>query len=683
MREAGLARRSRLRLAPGVRVAATRDGTLLASSQRIVRLRGEPEGSFVLDALPALVSDDAEQPGWLVQLCEQLASAGMVVRDHASTTLPEMLHLAPVASVRETTLIARVRERLATVGIELAEGPAPGTLMVVDLSGLDAASCRALVEELHVQRIRSFPLWRIADETFLGPWTEPLHTACWNCCVSRLGLNANGDELGEDEATTRAVAENIILAARHPHLLAPGCVVTDRGKSELHSVLPMPWCDVCGGAAQLDTLGVAHLRQSSIVPSELQLLADTRGSVVNRVLVFEGDTNDAPAMPFAASALVGPYRHGTQSRRNFSGEGKGGTRDGAIRSAIGEAIERYAASIWDPARLDRASLNSLGADAFDPRWLVLYDNTQYSRPGFPYAPFDENAPHYWVEGTWLDTHEAVHLPALATFMHFEAETGERFAQVTSNGLAAQSTFEGAALSALYELIERDAFMLYWLAERPALRVDPSGCDQVTSRALHEVGRLGANCELYLLDVGTNHPTIICLGLGDGSTWPGATIGLGTHAHVDIALRHAVLEHGHAGTYIRRLMLEGRHESIDTADQVLTGLDHALYYVPVDKVRALDTLRGGTESITLAELRSRYHQEATLDACVAALRDSGIRTAAADVTSPDVALAPLRVVRVFGVYMQPIYFGTANRRLQNPRLDKLLAGPAASEPHPLA
>ena len=638
----------------------------------------------MLDALPALASNDAEQPEWLVQLCEQLASAGVVERAHeVSTTLPETLNLAPVASVRETRLIAQVRERLATVGIELAGRPAPGALMVVDLSGLDAASCRALVEELHAQRLRSLPLWRSANETFFGPWTEPLHTACWSCCVSRLGLDPVGDELGEDAATTRAVAENISLAARHPHLLATGCVVTDDGNSELHSVLPMPWCDVCGGAAQLDTLHVARLQQSSVVPIEVQLLADTRGSVVKRVLVFDGDTNEAPTMPLAASALVGPYRHGTQSRRDFSGEGKGATRDGAIRSAIGEAIERYSASIWDPATLTRASLTNLGPDAFDPRWLVLYDETQYNRSGFPFARFDESAALDWVEGTWLDTREAVHLPALATFMHFEAEAGERFAQVTSNGLAAQSTFEGAALAALYELMERDAFMLYWLAQRPALRIDPSGCDQVTSRALHEVGRLGANCELYLLDVGTKHPTIVCLGLGDGSTWPGATIGLSAHAVVDAALQHAVLEHGHAGAYIRRLMLEGRHEAIDGADQVLTGLDHALYYVPADRVRALDSFRSGAESVTLAELRSRYHQEATLDACVAALGESGIRTAAADVTSPDVALAPLRVVRAFGVYMQPIHFGTGNTRLQNPRLDSLLAGPAASEPHPLA
>jgi ribosomal protein S12 methylthiotransferase accessory factor len=634
--------------------------------------------------LPALVSDDAEQPAWLTQICERLTDAAFVDRAETNSTIPpKKRNQVQVASVRETALIGRVRDRLAAVGIELAEKPMRGALVVADLSGLEAAACRRVVQTLHAQHLRSLPVWRSGTETFFGPWTKPGHTACWNCCVSRAGLNPRGDSVEPDEITTRALFENLLLASRYPDLLPTGCLVTDQGESGLHSVLPMPHCDVCGGAAALQTLHTVPLKQSTVVPRELRMLADPRGSVIKHVFVFDGRARDAPGLPIAASAHVGPYRHGAQWREDLTGEGKGATRAGAVRSAIGEALERYSASLWDPAQLTRASFRQLGAEGFDPRWLVLYDYAQYSRPDFAFAPFDDDLTLDWVAGNWLDTRESVYLPALATFMHFEAEAEERFAQVTSNGLAAHSTPEQATLAALYELIERDAFGLYWLAKTPAQRIDPSGCDRVTRRALREVERFGARCELYILDVGTKHPTIACLGLGDGENWPGATIGLCAHATVDIALQHAVLEHGHAGTYFRRLMLEKRHRAIHTADQVITALDHALYYIPPNRVEALDDFRSGTESITLAELRSRYRLEANVDVCVAALGDIGIRTAAVDVTSPDVALTPIRVVRAFGVYMQPINFGAANRRMGNPRLASLLIGPAASEPHPIA
>jgi ribosomal protein S12 methylthiotransferase accessory factor len=156
---------------------------------------------------------------------------------------------------------------------------------------------------------------------------------------------------------------------------------------------------------------------------------------------------------------------------------------------------------------------------------VLYDDAQYARTDFPFAPFDPKKPIHWTRGRWLDTGEVVQLPALATHMHFPAEAAERFGQTTSNGLAAGATFEDAALGALYELIERDAFMLFWLARRPALRLAANGCSDVSRRALREVERLGARTELYLLDAGTQHSTVVCLGLGDGRSWPGVTIGL--------------------------------------------------------------------------------------------------------------------------------------------------------------
>src|SRR5207253_1921985 len=103
------------------------------------------------------------------------------------------------------------------------------------------------------------------------------------------------------------------------------------------------------------------------------------------------------------------------------------------------------------------------------------------------------------------------------------------------------------------------------------RIDPGGCDEKSRMALDEVQRLGAQMELYLLDLNAGYPTVVCLGLGDGVSWPGATIGLGTHADVDVALRKAVLEHGHYGPYIRRLMREGRHQHVRVAEDVLSSL----------------------------------------------------------------------------------------------------------------
>jgi ribosomal protein S12 methylthiotransferase accessory factor len=684
---------SLIRLAPNVHLAATRDGVIVSSANGCFQLSGHSSIRFISEILPVLYwperADDssAASPDWVRELGPQLEQAGIVCNSPNGVTPANLVTRESCVSViRHTPLTERVIDRLSESGIATSESAAGSTLLLADLSGLNTWDSLQLTRDVLDTGCRSISIWRQGSETFYGPLTEPQQTACWNCCRLRFADSVSGDNDSIDDATTaRVIADNIALAIRYPAVAAYGCVVVDDGmKASLHSVLPMPWCNVCGAAVRSGEPRPAPVTTSLHVPEDLRILADPRGGIVRRLFLFDGDGAEAPQVPICSSASIGPYRDENGSHAGFAGEGKGATREEAVRSAIGEGIERYSASRWSPSNLILASFAELGSGAFDPRHLVLYDEAQYAQEHFPFVPFDPNRPISWTAGRWLDTGESVWLPALATYMNFPAAREEQFGQVSSNGLAAGATLEDATLRALYELIERDAFLLYWLARRPAQRIAEDGCDPITERALREVERLGAGTELYLLDVGTRYPTVVCLGIGDGRSWPGATIGLGTHANIDVAVRRAVLEHGHCGTYIRRLMREGRHQDVRRPEDVVTGLDHSLYFVHPENSSALDAFRSCSEpAASLAELRSEYREGATLAACVSKLREAGIRTAAADVTSPDVALAPIRVVRAFGIFMQPIHFGNAWRRLKNPRLEAMLAGDAETMPHPIA
>jgi ribosomal protein S12 methylthiotransferase accessory factor len=682
---------SLIHLAPNIRVAATRDGVIVSSSNGCFQLSGHSSVRFVSEILPTLYRPEwpssEGSPDWVRELGPQLEQAG-IVRYSSPGVVPVNLVTREtcVSVIRHTPLTKRVIDHLSELGIDVAEAAPDRTLLLADLSGLDIDGSLRLTKDVLRTGCRSISLWKRGSEVFYGPFTEPDQTACWNCCRLRFADSVSDENDAIDDATTaKVIADNTILAIRYPGIAAYGCVLVDDGsKSSLHSVTPMPWCSVCGAAVRSGEPRLSPVTISLHVPEDLRILADPRGGIVRRLLLFEGDGGEAPRVPICCSAAIGPYEDENTSHPGFAGEGKGATREEAVRSAIGEGVERYSASRWSPENVILASFAELGSQAFDPRCLVLYDEAQYAQEHFPFAPFDPDRPIHWTAGRWLDTGESVWLPALATYMNFPASREEQFGQASSNGLAAGATLEDATLRALYELIERDAFLLYWLARRPARRIAEDGCEAITERALREVERLGARTELYLLDVGTRVPTVVCLGLGDGRSWPGATIGLGTHANIDVAVRRAALEHGHCGTYIRRLMREDRHKDVRRPEDVLTGLDHSLYFVHPENTGALDAFRGGVERpASLVDLRSEYQEGATLAACVSKLLEAGIRTAAADVTSPDVALAPIRVVRAFGTFMQPIHFGNAWRRLRNPRLEAMLVGEAETMPHPIA
>ena len=477
------------------------------------------------------------------------------------------------------------------------------------------------------------------------------------------------------------MAENVILAIRYPEVAGYGCLVAIGQSSSLHSILPMPWCATCGGIAK--STRWAPINHSLLVPEGLRLLADPRAGAVRHIFVFEGGGNDMPAIPICASCVMAaPQLAHIEKESILQGEGKGATREEAVLGAIGEGVERYSASLWNEAKLTKASLKELGDRALDPRWLALYEEEQYARPNFAFEPLDSNKPMLWTKGHWLDTGLEVLIPAQATYFDFTGDES-RIGQTTSNGLAAGNSFEDAALRALYELIERDLFMLHWLAGLKGERIDPDGCDEVSQKALEEVQRLGARTELYLLDLDSGYPTVVCLGLGDGVLWPGATIGLGTHADIDVAFRKAVLEHGHYGPYMRKLMREGQHQRVRAPEDVVNSLDHGLYYCHTHNVPGLGGLRQCYVSVSLADLRRRYLNELSLTAFVARLLACGVRTAAVDVTTPDVALAGVRVVRAFGTYAQPIHFGFGYERRSNPRLKTLSHGFIQTLPHPIA
>ncbi len=634
------------------------------------------------DVLPALYRwNGGAVPVAVEAVGKSLLGAGILENGDSEQDPQTRLTATRVSALRRTPFVRRILEMLDAWGIETAEASRDGDFIVSDLTGLQDDVAREISQELQQRGCPSISIWTRGDETFLGPLAWPGSTGCWHCARVRLDDSLQTDIYRHDKVSelVQAVAENVLLALRYPRVAGYGCLVAIGQSATIHSVLPVPWCRICGGTA---TSNWAALNHSLLVPEALRSLADPRAGLIRRLFIANG--GDLPELPISASAVIArPPLPQVGAGVLLQGEGKGATRDEAVVGAIGEGIERYAASIWNVEEMTLASFDLIESQAFDPAWLVLYSAEQYATPGFAFEPFDRRKPMLWQRGRWLESGVDVLVPAQAVYFDFTADE-RRFAQTTSNGLAAGTSSEDAALRALYELIERDAFMLYWLSGSQAERIDPDGCDEISRKALDEVHRFGATTELYLLDVGTGFPTVICVGMGDGISWPGATIGLGTHANIDIAFRKAVLEHGHYGPYMRRLMREDRHRHVRVPEDVAGTVDHGLFYCHAGNVAALQKLgAAGTTRARLANLRKRYKSPANLAACVQGLMACGIRTAAVDLTTPDLASAGLHVIRAFGTFAQPIHFGFRYERVVNPRLYTLAKGPIQVLPHPIA
>jgi len=166
---------------------------------------------------------------------------------------------------------------------------------------------------------------------------------------------------------------------------------------------------------------------------------------------------------------------------------------------------------------------------------------------------------------------------------------------------------------------------------------------------------GATVEIYVLPISACGTTILCLGLGDGANYPGATIGLGADLDARSAFRQALLELAQTGPYLQHMMHTKQLTAPDQPRSVQTMLQHAAYFFPRDRAKAFDRLRTANAPVALRDLRNEASRR-SLAACGLELSATGVRVALVDVTSADVSTGPFHVFRAVSPNLQPIWYG---------------------------
>lgn len=410
---------------------------------------------------------------------------------------------------------------------------------------------------------------------------------------------------------------------------------------------------------------------------------DKRAGII-RYLTSDPPDRSKLNVTWTSAAVLNRSKFPEQTSSKTTGYGAGLTAVEAMAKAAAEAIELYAASRCSDNELLHSTISALTEDFLDPRQLYLHDRAQYKQPNFPFRRFNARSRIAWTRGQWLDTRAAVWLPAFLTYFGMDLPLEKDFSQVTTSGLATGTSVEDASLRAIWELVERDAFMTTWLCQLPARRlVLDSALEPGALGIVRELETQGMEVRLYLLSTGIKIPVVLCVVLGDGKHWPGATIGLGAHHNVATAARKAILEQALMGPALRREMLSGKRRIPKRPQDITTPLDHALYYIPKSRARAFDFLeRKEIPPGSLMDLPKA--QRTSLDGCVKVLKAAGVRVAIKDLTPPDlVSESPFCVVRALATTLQPIHFGFDFVRLSSPRLKRLMNGGINPNPHPLA
>lgn len=139
--------------------------------------------------------------------------------------------------------------------------------------------------------------------------------------------------------------------------------------------------------------------------------------------------------------------------------------------AVMEGAERYANMAYDESDFVVASGNEIGELGIDLDDIARCSDAEYADPACPFSPPQKSLPIRWTRGWSLSKKCERWVPTVMTHLYTRPSRNERFWQEISTGVAAHTDLGAAVVSALCEVIERDALAILWLAQLPLPRID--------------------------------------------------------------------------------------------------------------------------------------------------------------------------------------------------------------------
>ncbi len=425
------------------------------------------------------------------------------------------------------------------------------------------------------------------------------------------------------------------------------------------------------------TLKLKHLKDNNL-KKVAHILIDNQIGILSEIKQIPRFATDPEFFHFAGKSCNTIAF--TQEKNFCNSGGASMNKNYAISKAIGEAIERYSSAIFDINTLPLTSYNDANFKCVPPSHFALYSNEQYNTDGFKFVPFTNDTPIRWTEMLNLSNHERIFIPAAAVYMpyfYYHGTGDSPILQPISTGLACHASFEKAAISAICEVIERDAVMLCWQAmmAMPQIRIET-----LSDFNYEIVKRLEKNgSKVVMLDITLEHgvPTILCMLLGGNDKAKPAIIFAGAaDPDPETAVRKSLEELPHTRRYCSRLMTYSPNFEAEFPDHanVTDQAEHLHFYCDHNNKKYTDFIFTSPKRKTFDQIKSLVgsNNKDTLNNLVTAISQTGENIYIKDLTSSDVKGLGLCVVRAVIPGFQRLCMGHNNRILGGERLWQLPA-----------
>ena len=589
----------------------------------------------------------------------------------------------------------RLARRLEAMGVARG-GKRPALAVYVCVDYLDEGH-----DAVNRRHIASGAPWMLVRprgvQPLFGPVFRPADAGpCWACLAYRLRGHQEvhtflRNQGGEEAAFRPSAAEPVIVDAVMGLVaaeIAKWLVLEDaaplheraisldvaRLKSELHPAMRRPQCPACGDEALYradrppvplrlqpspkgtrNSGGVRSVSPEETLARYRHLISPVSG-IVTWVTRTTDESDPWLHVHWAGSNLALRIKNLSSLRRSLRSKsaGKGSTAAQSEVSALCEAIERYSSAFHgDEIRCRKRLADFVEAgdgQAIHPNDIQLFSERQLDQAheinarGHPYnvvpPRFDPEKELDWSPVWSLTEDRHRHLPTAMLYGMTPEQRGGADLWVDSNGCAAGNTLEEAILQGFFELVERDAFAIWWYnrLRLPGVDLESFGDEYLASAPGYYRGHCRA---MWMLDVTSDLgiPAFVALSRRTDGETEDIIYGAGAHTDPHIAALRAVCEMNQCLTWVPR---PGDAEARYGVDDPMCLwwwkkgrlADHAhLAPAPGAPLRAASDY----------PLRESADARENVERCRALVETKGMEFLVLDQTRPDIGMPVVRVI----------------------------------------
>ncbi|MDR0603290.1 MAG: YcaO-like family protein [Bacteroidales bacterium] len=334
--------------------------------------------------------------------------------------------------------------------------------------------------------------------------------------------------------------------------------------------------------------------------------------------------------------------------------GCGFTWEQAFLSAIGEGVERYCPTFYDKTNLKVASYNQLlaqGENAIAPDKFSLFHSEQYKKPDFVYKQFTGDLTLYWDKVIDMFSEEEIYCPASFIYMPFSIDINHISEQI-STGYAAHSEIYKAFLNGVFEVIERDAFMITWMNLLDIPKISISG---KLKKFVDKI--VPSHMNLYLFDMTTDIRVPSIMGIMTGKHEYGNFIAFSAATRMTYtdAINKTILELCQSVPYYRYLLYENENKKMDDFNDIKSFEDHSIFYTKHPELYYLfdNWINKKPDKLVDYEDENILSDIDSIEYILNLFRNLNLSIYSKEITTEDVFEANFRVIRVICPELIPL------------------------------